>query len=461
MKTSLPSYIKSANEMMRLSLPISATMMINIFVGIIGMWMVAQTGYRALAAGALAHTTYFTIYVFGMTGLQAVSIHISHIRHKTTLEEQGQIVKHGLFWATCLGVPLSWIVFEISPLLLILGQNPQEVEYSSHYLHMISLGILPSLWNAVIAQYFNGIGRPRINFAFFISLSPITVFLCYCFVFGSFQFPKLGLGGLALGLTLSQWLLFIIQMLFIRFNHNFQGYNIFRSPWRFDFKILAKIIKTGLPIGTQYGLELMAISTVTYFMGWVGTKALAAQQIVQQCALVLVMYNAGLTQATSILISEAFGQENFRRVHKLIITGYALTQIVTLIAAVIFVFYPNLLIGIFISVSDPSNATVVDYAATIFSVAAILQLFESIRTIGSATLRGLHKPKIAMQISISSLWFIGVPMSYLLGFVANWGAFGVRFGFVFGYVFAATFLYILSQRQLHLLEKRPDHSALK
>ena len=60
-----------------------------------------------------------------------------------------------------------------------------------------------------------------------------------------------------------------------------------------------------MPIGMQFGGEFVAMTMATYLIGYFGVTALAASQIVSQYTMLVIILIIGLTQALSILVSEA------------------------------------------------------------------------------------------------------------------------------------------------------------
>ena len=98
---------KKIFEVLTFAMPLAANMFIQMFVNFASMYMVARLGEKALAAGALASSTYMTI---GMIALifYAIGIMVSHQKgqeHAHIL--LGNIVKNGLWLAIFLIFPIK------------------------------------------------------------------------------------------------------------------------------------------------------------------------------------------------------------------------------------------------------------------------------------------------------------------------------------------------------------------
>ena len=79
-----------------------------------------------------------------------------------------------------------------------------------------------------------------------------------------------------------------------------QKYPIFTGKFKPNFSLIKNIFLLGYPIGMQFGAELSAMTMATYFMGYYGTTALTASQIVSQYSMLVVMVILGLSQAVTM-----------------------------------------------------------------------------------------------------------------------------------------------------------------
>ena len=83
-------------------------------------------------------------------------------------------------------------------------------------------------------------------------------------------------------------------------------------------------------------------------------------------------------------------------------------------------------------------------------IAALYIIFDGIRGVLTASLRGLQDSKIPMRVGIFCLWLIGIPCAYIAGFVLNGGPIALRFGFVAG-VASAMVIMLIRYKKLYCL----------
>ena len=73
-------------------------------------------------------------------------------------------------------------------------------------------------------------------------------------------------------------------------------------------------------------------------------------------------------------------------------------------------------------------------------MAALFQLVDGAQVIALGLLRGVQDTAMPMVMAAFSYWLVGLPVSYVLGFVLGLDGIGVWLGLVIGLAFAAVLL---------------------
>ncbi|NNK15554.1 MAG: MATE family efflux transporter, partial [Sulfitobacter sp.] len=107
-----------------------------------------------------------------------------------------------------------------------------------------------------------------------------------------------------------------------------------------------------------------------------------------------------------------------------------------------FVIWPEALISIFMQEDEPARFEILAIGVGLLTMAALFQLVDGAQAIALGLLRGVQDTAIPMWMAGFSYWVIGIPCSYLAGFVLGWGGIGVWAGLVTGLGFAAVLLNI-------------------
>ena len=117
-----------------------------------------------------------------------------------------------------------------------------------------------------------------------------------------------------------------------------------------------------------------------------------------------------------------------------------------------FLLFPEALLKIFVSPSEPNLDELLRNGVILLYLAAIFQLTDGIQVIGTSLLRGLKDTRIPMVFATISYWGIGMTTAYTLGFIFDLGAQGVWWGLVTG--LSASAVLMLTRFRL-LLRQHP------
>jgi MATE family multidrug resistance protein len=175
-------------------------------------------------------------------------------------------------------------------------------------------------------------------------------------------------------------------------------------------------------------------------IGSLGAGALAAQTIVNQVIYIVFMVSVGLSHASSISISHACAQHDYRGARRLGYTGLGLGVVAMLVVALPYLAIPNVVIKPFLDAHATVNTDVLKLAAGLLTIAALLQIFDCSQNIGVGILRGLGDVKSSFRISLIGYWLIGLPVAYLAGIVWGYGIYGIWIGLAVGLAATASLL---------------------
>jgi MATE family multidrug resistance protein len=204
-----------------------------------------------------------------------------------------------------------------------------------------------------------------------------------------------------------------------------------------NFPVIKKILRLGLPSGFQYFFEVGAFSFAVIMIGWIGANQLAAHQIAINLASISFMAILGISQAASIRVGNALGEQDILKIRKAGFTAIALGAFVQCFSGLIFIIFNHLLPQLYIN--DP---VVVSIASELLIIAALFQISDGVQGVGIGVLRGLTDIKGPTLITFIAYWVISLPVGYLLAFVFNFGVYGVWVGLLIGLTVSAIMLTI-------------------
>jgi MATE family multidrug resistance protein len=193
---------------------------------------------------------------------------------------------------------------------------------------------------------------------------------------------------------------------------------------------MREMLRVGAPIGLQMLAEYSIFTTVAMLAGSLGSKIMAAHQIALAMASFTYMGALGIASATAVRVGYAVGAR--RQPRRAGLLGIGVGAAFMLAAAVVLALVPRVLASLFSD--DPA---VVEVAAALLRIAAVLQLFDGIQVVAAGALRGAGEVRMPFLAVVGAHWLIGFPTAWVLGFTLDWGARGLWWGLTAGLVAAS------------------------
>jgi multidrug resistance protein, MATE family len=438
---------------LNLAIPLAMAQLAQFAVGFVDTIMMGHLDTLSLAAGGLASNTFQMLLTVVSGFVLAVGVLAAEAYGAEKKEQLTGLARQGLWLSLFLTLPMMALLWQMAPLLRSLQQPEAVATSAQQYFSSISFGVLPALGFSMLRGYLSAFSLARIV-TVIVSLGTACNILCnYLLGFGKLGFPKLGLAGLGLGSALSYWLMFGLFLIYC-WQHPQLSQHRFWQGWQLPSrKILAQLLKIGMPISVTYGLELGMFAAVSYMAGSLGAQVLAAHQIAFQIMALIFMVPLGMAQAVTTRVGLWFGQGDRAGTRR---AGFvAIASAIFFLsgsAIALFLFRPAL-IDLFINPQDPANATVVAIAMQLMLVSAIAQMIDGVQRVTMSALYGLQDTRIPMALSAIAFLGIGLTTGYALCFMAGWGAVGLWIGQYTGTSIAGI---IFVWRFYHLTQHRPS-----
>jgi MATE family multidrug resistance protein len=268
-------------------------------------------------------------------------------------------------------------------------------------------------------------------------------------VFGNLGFPELGLTGSGYSTLITRIFMAAVILVYVLKANRFKEYNLSLILRKIDFILIRKILRLGIPSGSQYFFEIGAFSFSAIMIGWLGTTALAAHQIAINLASITYMAATGISSAAAIRVGNAVGSENIIETRRSGFSALILTISMMSFFALMFILFNNLFPSLYIK-----DGGVVSIASSLLIIAAFFQIFDGSQAVGLGMLRGLMDVRIPTIITFIAYWILMIPAGYILGFKLHLGIRGIWLGYIIGLAFSAVLLnfrfHIISNRKIHL-----------
>ncbi len=445
--------MSAVKKIISLAIPMAGTNFINVASGFLCMAMIASLGHETLAASALMSATQLSIMVSGMSLLFSLSVLVGHAYGAQQYRDIGNYVQQAWTLAVLMGLPIMLFFWYIGPVLVFFGQTHQLATIVQSYFHAYIWAVIPCLLSTCNMQFGYGIHKKLLIITTSVMSVAVLLITAYTFILGHFGMPKLGVAGLGYALLAQYSFFFLFTTFFFYHEKSFAHFELFHYRVFQHLNLFAKMFKIGWPISAQMGGEMMSFFVNSILIGWLGTAALGAYQIVNQYYFLIVIPIFSISQASGILVSHACGSKQFQEVKNLSHASMGLAFAGSLIVAAIFLCFAKNLAGFFINAHDPANIATLHLVALIFCVIAFSQLFDSLRNVLIGILRGLFDTRFPMITGLFTIWIIGMPLSAFFAFALHFGVVGFTCGGLVGMMCGVGIMLLRWRKQVAILTK--------
>ena len=400
-----------------------------VMVGIVDNLMVGQLGATPLAAVSFASAIFFNIMVFGMGFAVGITPMVSAAFAQNNPQKAGRYFKNGLFLNLLIGVVLTLVMYGSTFAMPYLGQEPEVLEQAIPYFNYINLSMLPLMLFFHFKQFNEGLESTKPAMVISLSSNLLNIGLNWIFIYGHWGFEPMGLNGAGLATLISRIITGVLLAYYTLKTPYFRPFLDEVKNTRIRLDKCLEIIKVAIPISSQMLMEVMTFSIGAIMVGWIGSQAQAAHQIVIGMASLTYMVATGLSAAATIRVSNELGKNNLLEMHQSARTTMLMATGFMAITAVFFVLLKDWLPTLFVK---PEETEVLLISSGLMIIAGIFQLFDGMQVVALGALRGIQDVKYPTLITMIAYWGLGLPSAYYFAFHTDAKTAGIWYGFLIG-----------------------------
>lgn len=423
-------------SLLKLGVPIMIGQLGIIVVGFADNIMVGHYGTDELSAASFVNNLFNLVILFGLGFSLGLTPVIGQLMSRNQAVKAGQTLRCSLAINLVLALVLSLF-------MLLVYFNVERMKQPDHLMPLIKpyflihlLGLcFVMLFNA-FKQFADGLMDTRTPMYILLSSNIINIIGNYVLIFGHFGFPELGLVGAGLSTLCARIFTVVVFAGVFLFSKRYDRFRAGFFRLKTSWEDRCRLIRLGLPIACQMGMETGAFNLSVVMMGWVGATALAAHQVVGTFTTIGFMLYYGVGSAITILISNHKSENNVTQIRDITRSGAIIITVISVVIVVVMGLLRNR-IGYMFTDSAEVNALV----AWLVLPTMAYQISDGLQIAYANALRGIEDVKPMAVIAFISYFVVCLPISYLFGFVFDWEASGVWWGFPIGLTVAASLFY--------------------
>ena len=428
---------------MKLGLPIIIGQLGIIILSFADTMMVGRCGTAELAAASFVNNMFNLVIVFSTGFSYGLTPVVGNHFGRGDSVSVGRVLKNALAVNAVAAAVLMLIMYALYLNVHRLGQPSELLPLIRPYYIVLLISLLPVLLFNAFKQFADGITDTVTPMCVLLGGNALNIFLNWVLIYGKLGAPAMGLMGAGIA-TLTSRILMLLAFAAVfysvkRYSPYVQGFRQARIN-REDFGLLNRM---GMPVGLQMGMETASFSLSTIMVGWLGTVALAAHQVMLTVGQLGFMMYYGMAAAVAVMASNQHGQKNLHAVRTTVSAGF---RIILAMAALVSI--PLLIFRSSLGFMFTDSAEVAAMVSSLVIPFVIYQFGDGLQCNYSNALRGISDVKMVSLYAFIAYFLISLPSAYIFGFVLDWGLTGIWLSFPLGLTTAGLLFYFRFRNQL-------------
>ncbi|WP_420910092.1 MATE family efflux transporter [Odoribacter lunatus] len=420
-------YKEHYKALIQLGGPIVVGQLGIVIVGLADNIMVGRFDTLDLAAASFVNSVFNIPILFGLGFSYGLTPLVGQLFGRKDKFKIGQLLRNSLLVNGCMGLLLTLLMGTLYLNVDRLGQPEELLPLIRPYflLHLFSL-LFVMLFNS-LKQFSDGITDTVTPMYIMVSANILNIIGNYVLIYGKLGFPAMGVVGAGVSTLLSRIVMFLAFAILFCCRNYYRRYLVGYKRGSYNRQDIVSLNKMGWMIGIQMGLETALFSLTGVMIGWLGSIALAAHQVVVAISTLGFMIYYGVGAAISVRVSNYYGQGDLANVRKTTVAGFHLILCLALFTSSMFLIFRNSIGQVF-----TNSENVLQIVSVLIYILVAFQFGDSLQITFANALRGMGDVVSMAVISFIGYFLIALPTCYLNGFTFSGGITGVWIGYPIG-----------------------------
>ncbi len=404
-------------NIMILAIPIILQQFLRVSVDTADSIMLGSIDQIHMTAVSQAQQIFFIFYTLCHGFAAGCSVLIAQYWGKQAKEEIKTLFAIGIKSISIFSILVSvFVMFYPNIFMRIYSNDLEIITLGSSYLRIASCMYLPCAISTMLFACCRGIEQVGISFYANAISYPLNILFDYCFIFGKFGLPKMGINGAALGAVIARLIEFLILVGYVFFKEKNIGLK-FKDLLRRDKKLSKDYYWISTPIIAHELIWSTGTTAGSAITGQMGTMVVGGYNVANVLNQLVTCVMNGTLHACSVTMGKAIGsgeskKEIKRQANSMLAIGFIggmVIGILTLAVSIPFISLYHL------------STEARTYAKWFVLIFAMIWPFSGMEMTGLiATLRAGGDGKTGFIADIFTMWMITIPLASLGAFVFHW-----------------------------------------
>ncbi|MEP0712792.1 MATE family efflux transporter [Algoriphagus sp.] len=412
-----------------LAIPMILEMMMESAFAVVDIFFVAKLGEHAIATVGLTESVVVLVYAMGFGISMAATALISRRFGEKEFKEAGaaafQLLLVGGAISILLGI-LGWIF--APDILALMGAEATVIETGVNYTRIIFAGNTAIMLLFLLNGAFRGAGQAHHAMRSLWIANGLNMILDPLLIFGLGNWEGFGLEGAAIATTFGRGIGVVYQLY-----HLFNGKHklkILKENLVISWEIIKKIMEIAAGGMGQFLIDSVSWIALTRMNAEFGSASLAGFTIAFRILIFTLLPAWGLSGAASTLVGQNLGAKQPDRAEKAVWMTTRYTVVFMASVTGIYLLFNQQLAGIFTDIAEVRSV-----AAQGLWVVALGYVFFAVGMVLTQAFNGAGDTKTPAWINIGVLWFLEIPLAYVLAFPLGMAHLGIFISIAFSHSF--------------------------
>lgn len=393
--------------LMRISLPIALSMLVQGLYNIVDSIWVSRVGEKALAAVSVAFPLQMLITAFAIgVGVGMNALLSRHLGAKN-FREANLCAQHGLLLSMIVALIFALFGTMASPQLVAMQTaDPEIIREGVRYLNICFLFSIGICGQICMERLLQSTGLALYSMYTQLFGAVLNIILDPFLIFGWCFFPEMGVTGAAIATVTGQILAFFFG-LYLNMKRN-REVNLRQDRFHINGAIVKGILAVGIPSAIMISVNSVSIFLINAILAVFGAAAVVALGIYYKVQSFIFMPIFGVNNGLVPIIAYNYGAGHRERIYEVIKLSYKVALIFMGLGFLVFQIFPAQLMGFF----DPSPE-LLSIGVVALRIISFSFIFAAVSIISSGIFQSLGNGILSMIVNLVRQLILIVPLAYL------------------------------------------------
>ncbi len=400
----------------KLTWPIFIEILFFILMGSLDTLMLSRYSELAVAGVGITNQLIGLFGIFLNIIATGTTVVVSQYLGATRDGDARAAIQTGFLLNAAIGVLAFGGLFVFGESILrIINTDASLLPFAMVYLRLAAFSLVFFSMGQAVSAGFRAYGKPRVVMIVTIGANVLNVLLNYILIFGRFGAPELGVAGAGIATIISRLLTFVVLAVLLRtmLSIRLQRPQFVRAHAR-------KILRIGIPSGTENTLWNISQIILISFVNTMGLEALVARTYVITIMQMVLLFSLSLANANAIIIGYHVGEQTLEEAFHRTMRTFRIALSMVVVATLLLNVFALPMLSLF-----TTNPEVLRLGRWLMAISIANELGRTMNILFIFSLRSANDTVFPVVMAVLSMYGISVSVGYYLGVHLAWGVVGI------------------------------------